>query len=72
MDLLCILFFVKNNFIVHIVNPIQTDSWSNSTKMRSHKTDKIKFVARKLCILSRSFYSKIIFMKFNLLLDILC
>jgi len=34
-------FLVKNNFVVHVVNPIQTDSWRNSTKIRPHKTDKI-------------------------------
>ena len=34
-------FLVKNNFVVHVVNPIQTDSWQNSIKIRPHKTDKI-------------------------------
>ncbi len=34
-------FLVKNHFIVHVVNPIQTDSWRNSTRIRPHKTDKI-------------------------------
>ena len=34
-------FLVKNHFVVHVVNPIQTDSWRNSTKIRPHKTDKI-------------------------------
>ena len=34
-------FLVKNNYVVHVVNPIQTDSWRNSTKVRPHKTDKI-------------------------------
>ena len=34
-------FLVKNNYVVHVVNPIQTDSWRNSTKIRPHKTDKI-------------------------------
>lgn len=34
-------FLVKNYFIVHVVNPIQTDSWRNSTRIRPHKTDKI-------------------------------
>ena len=34
-------FLVKNNFVAHVVNPIQTDSWRNSTKIRPHKTDKI-------------------------------
>ena len=30
-------FLVKNNYVVHVVNPIQTDSWRNSTKIRPHK-----------------------------------
>ena len=34
-------FLVKNHFVVHVVNPIQTDSWRNSTRIRPHKTDKI-------------------------------
>ena len=34
-------FLVKNHFIVHVVNPIQTDSWRNCTRIRPHKTDKI-------------------------------
>jgi len=34
-------FLVKNNYVVHVVNPIQTDSWRHSTKIRPHKTDKI-------------------------------
>lgn len=32
---------MKNNYVVHVVNPIQTYSWRNSTKIRPHKTDKI-------------------------------
>ena len=34
-------FLMKNHFVVHVVNPIQTDSWRNSTRIRPHKTDKI-------------------------------
>ena len=34
-------FLLKNHFVVHVVNPIQTDSWRNSTRIRPHKTDKI-------------------------------
>ena len=34
-------FLVKNHFVVHVVNPIQTDSWRNSPRIRPHKTDKI-------------------------------
>ena len=34
-------FLIKHNYVVHVVNPIQTDSWRNSTKIRPHKTDKI-------------------------------
>ena len=34
-------FLIKHNFVVHVVNPIQSDSWRNSTKIRPHKTDKI-------------------------------
>lgn len=34
-------FLVKQGFIVHVVNPIQTDSWRNCTRIRPHKTDKI-------------------------------
>ena len=34
-------FLIKHNYIVQVVNPIQTDSWRNSTKIRPHKTDKI-------------------------------
>ena len=36
-------FLIKHKFVVHVVNPIQTDSWRNSTKIRPHKTDKINF-----------------------------
>lgn len=34
-------FLIKHNFVVHVVNPIQTDSWRNCSKIRPHKTDKI-------------------------------
>ena len=34
-------FLVKNHFVVHVVNPIQTDSWRNSPRILLHKTDKI-------------------------------
>lgn len=34
-------FLIKHKFVVHVVNPIQTDSWRNCTKIRPHKTDKI-------------------------------
>lgn len=34
-------FLVKQGFVVHVLNPIQTDSWRNCTGVRPHKTDKI-------------------------------
>ena len=34
-------FLIKQNYVVHVVNPIQTDSWRNCSKIRPHKTDKI-------------------------------
>lgn len=34
-------FLIKHNFVVHVVNPIQTDSWRNCSKIRPHKIDKI-------------------------------
>ena len=34
-------FLIKHNCVVHVVNPIQTDSWRNCSKIRPHKTDKI-------------------------------
>jgi len=34
-------FLIKYNYVVHVVNPIQTDSWRHCTKIRPHKTDKI-------------------------------
>ena len=41
MDVAESSYLVKNHFVVHVVNPIQTDSWRNSTRIRPHKTDKI-------------------------------
>ena len=34
-------FLVTNNYVEHVVNPIQTDSWRNCSKIRPHKTEKI-------------------------------
>ena len=30
-----------DNFVIHVINPIQTDGWRNATQIRKHKTDAI-------------------------------
>lgn len=37
-------FLTENNFIVHVVNPIQTDGWRKGTEIRKRKTDIIDSV----------------------------
>jgi len=37
-------FLTDNNFIVHVVNPIQTDGWRKGTEIRKRKTDIIDSV----------------------------
>lgn len=37
-------FLVKNSFVVHVVNPIQTDGWRKGTEIRKRKTDIIDSV----------------------------
>lgn len=32
-------FLVEHGFVIHIINPIQTDGWRNATEIRKHKTD---------------------------------
>ena len=34
-------FLIEHNFIIHVINPIQTDGWRNATQIRKHKTDAI-------------------------------
>ena len=34
-------FLVENDFLVHVVNPIQTDGWRHGTEIRKRKTDAI-------------------------------
>lgn len=34
-------FLVEKNFIIHVVNPIQTDGWRKGTEIRKRKTDSI-------------------------------
>lgn len=37
-------FLVENNFVVHLINPIQTDGWRRGTEIRKRKTDIIDSV----------------------------
>lgn len=37
-------FLVENDFVVHVVNPIQTDGWRRGTEIRKRKTDIIDSV----------------------------
>ncbi|WP_196590063.1 IS110 family transposase [Pectinatus frisingensis] len=37
-------FLFKQGFIIHVINPIQTDGWRNATEIRKHKTDVIDSV----------------------------
>ncbi len=37
-------FLIENNFVVHVVNPIQTDGWRKGTEIRKRKTDIIDSV----------------------------
>ncbi len=37
-------FLVENSFVVHVVNPIQTDGWRRGTEIRKRKTDIIDSV----------------------------
>jgi transposase len=37
-------FLVENNFVVHVINPIQTDGWRKGTEIRKRKTDIIDSV----------------------------
>ncbi|HML34167.1 IS110 family transposase [Sporomusa sphaeroides] len=37
-------FLVEQRFVVHVINPIQTDGWRNATEIRKHKTDVIDSV----------------------------
>lgn len=34
-------FLVENDFLMHVVNPIQTDGWRHGTEIRKRKTDAI-------------------------------
>ena len=34
-------FLIEHNFVIHVINPIQTDGWRNATQIRKHKTDAI-------------------------------
>ncbi|WP_461615742.1 IS110 family transposase [Clostridium sp. Marseille-QA1073] len=35
---------MENKFVVHVINPIQTDGWRKGTEIRKHKTDIIDSV----------------------------
>lgn len=37
-------FLIENHFIVHVINPIQTDGWRKGTEIRKRKTDIIDSV----------------------------
>lgn len=37
-------FLIENNFVVHVVNPIQTDGWRKGIEIRKRKTDSIDSV----------------------------
>lgn len=37
-------FLIKNHFVVHVINPIQTDGWRKSIEIRKRKTDIIDSV----------------------------
>lgn len=37
-------FLLEHDFIIHVLNPIQTDGWRNATEIRKHKTDIIDSV----------------------------
>jgi transposase len=37
-------FLFEQGFLIHVINPIQTDGWRNATEIRKHKTDVIDSV----------------------------
>ncbi|MDR2022040.1 MAG: IS110 family transposase [Hungatella sp.] len=37
-------FLIENHFVVHVINPIQTDGWRKGTEIRKRKTDSIDSV----------------------------
>ena len=37
-------FLIENHFVVHVINPIQTDGWRKGTEIRKRKTDIIDSV----------------------------
>ena len=37
-------FLIEKGFVVHVVNPIQTDGWRKGTEIRKRKTDVIDSV----------------------------
>lgn len=37
-------FLFEQGFVIHVINPIQTDGWRNATEIRKHKTDVIDSV----------------------------
>lgn len=37
-------FLVEKGFVIHVVNPIQTDGWRKGTEIRKRKTDSIDSV----------------------------
>lgn len=37
-------FLFEQRFVIHVINPIQTDGWRNATEIRKHKTDVIDSV----------------------------
>lgn len=37
-------FLIQNHFVVHVINPIQTDGWRKGTEIRKRKTDIIDSV----------------------------
>ena len=37
-------FLIEHGFVIHVINPIQTDGWRNATEIRKHKTDIIDSV----------------------------
>lgn len=37
-------FLMEHNFVVHVINPIQTDAWRKGTEIRKRKTDSIDSV----------------------------
>ncbi|MCC5429121.1 IS110 family transposase, partial [Clostridium botulinum] len=37
-------FLIENQFVIHVINPIQTDGWRKGTEIRKRKTDIIDSV----------------------------